>query len=130
MGPLAGLHHAALSVNDVDASTRWYGEVLGLEEMFRQETDARRTVVMRFPGSRNTLGCVEHNDRGAGFSPQNLGLDHLAFSVSTGEDLQAWAGRLDEHGVGHSGPIETPFGGMLHFQDPDGIALAFFWERG
>ena len=130
MGPLAGLHHAALSVSDLDASTRWYGQVLGLEETFRQDTDSRRTVVMRFPGSRHTLGCVQHNDGGAGFSPQNLGLDHLAFSVTSGEDLDAWAARLDDHGVSHSGPIETPFGGMLHFQDRDGIALAFFWERG
>jgi len=126
---LGGLHHTALSVRDLDASARWYREVLGLEETFRQETEDRRMVVMRFPGVRDTLGLVEHTDVELGFSPRNLGLDHLAFSVGSGEELWAWPTRLDEAGVAYSGPVETPFGGMLHFQDPDGIALALFWER-
>lgn len=28
-----------------------------------------------------------------------------------------------------SGVIGTPFGAMLHFKDPDNIALALFWNR-
>jgi glyoxylase I family protein len=128
MAALAGLHHAALSVRDLDASIQWYGDVLGLEPTFRQDLDTRRVVVMRFPGLRQTLGLVQHTG-GEAFDPRNLGLDHVAFSVSSGEELEAWAGRLDERGVTHSGPTETPFGGMLNFADLDGIALALFWER-
>jgi catechol 2,3-dioxygenase-like lactoylglutathione lyase family enzyme len=86
-------------------------------------------LVMRFPGLRQTLGLVEHTGAGEGFKPQNLGLDHLAFSVGSMEELGAWSHRLDERGVTHSEPIETPFGGMLNFEDPDGIALSLFWER-
>ncbi len=126
---LAGLHHAALSVRDVDAASRWYKEVLGLEETFRRESDTHTVVVMGFPGLRATLGLVGHKHRGQPFSPTNLGLDHVAFCVSTGEELRAWARRLEERGVPSSGVIDTPFGGMLHFTDPDGIALALFWER-
>lgn len=129
MAALAGVHHAALSVRDVDASVQWYGDVFGFEEVFRQESEARRVVVMRFPGLRQTLGLVEHKGPEEGFNPQNLGLDHLAFSVESREELEGWSGRFDERGVTHSGPIETPFGGMLHFKDLDGIALALFWER-
>ena len=130
MAGLTGLHHAALSVRDVDASSQWYRDVLGLHEEFRQESDARRMVVMRFPGLQHTLGLVEHKGAGDKFDPRQLGLDHLAFSVASGEELEAWPHRLDERGVNHSGPIETPFGGMLNFADLDGIALALFWERG
>lgn len=129
MSALAGLHHAALSVKSLDASVEWYRKVLGLEETFRQELDARRMVVMRFPGRRETLGLVEHDGDGEDFKPANLGLDHLAFKVSSGEDLEAWPARLDQHRIAHSGVLETPFGGMLQFQDLDGIALALFWER-
>ncbi len=129
MAGLAGLHHAALSVSDLDASIRWYTEVLGFEPTFRQELDNRRVVVMRLAGTRQTLGLVQHLGTGESFGPENLGLDHLAFSVTSGEELESWAHRLDDHGVTNSGPTGTPFGGMLHFADRDGIALALFWER-
>jgi catechol-2,3-dioxygenase len=119
----------ALSVGNLDDRIRWYRDVLGLEEMFRQDSDDRRMVVLQFPGSSHTLGLVEHPGAVAGFDPRTMGLDHLAFSVTSGEELAAWAGRLGERGVAHSGPVETPFGGMLHFEDPDGIALALFWDR-
>ncbi|HUR24209.1 MAG TPA: VOC family protein [Acidimicrobiales bacterium] len=130
MAALAGTHHAALSVSDLEVSARWYREVLGLEETFRQESEVPKMVVMRFAGLRHTVGLVEHKHPGVGFSAQNVGLDHLAFSVASAEELAAWPVRLDEWGVSYSGPSETPFGGMLNFEDPDGIALALFWERG
>lgn len=129
MPALTGLHHAALSVSDVDASAQWYRDVLGLDEMFRHESEVRRMVVMGFPGLEQTLGLVEHRGTSQGFSPHNLGLDQLAFSVASGEELHAWPSRLDAHGVTHSGAIETPFGGMVNLEDRDGIALALFWER-
>ena len=126
---LTGTHHAALSVRDVEAASRWYRDVLGLEETFRRESDTQTAVVMRFPGLQATFGLVEHKEGGVTFSARNLGLDHLAFSVPSGEALRAWARRLEEQGVASSGVIDTPFGGMLHFADLDGIALALFWER-
>ncbi len=119
----------ALSVRDLDASIRWYGDLFGFEETFRQDSETRRVVVLRFPGLRQTLGLVQHTGAGVNFGPENLGLDHVAFSVASGEELEAWARRFDEQGISHSGPIETPFGGMLNLADLDGIALALFWER-
>jgi glyoxylase I family protein len=126
---LAGLHHAALSVSDVDASSRWYREVLGLEETFRREGETATVVVLQFPGLAATLGLVGHRPAGRGFAPHNLGLDHLAFRVASRQALWAWSHRLDDCGIANSGFVQTPFGGMLHFADPDGIALALFWER-
>jgi catechol-2,3-dioxygenase len=129
MTSLAGVHHAALSVRSLEISVGWYRDVLGLEETFRRDSGSQRVVVLRFPGLRATLGLVEHADASGDFDPRHVGLDHLAFSVDSGDELQAWARRLDELGIAHSGPADTPFGGMLHFNDPDGIALAIFWER-
>jgi hypothetical protein len=45
----------------------------------------------------------------------------------SGEELWAWARRFDEVGLAQLPPAETPFNGMLHFTDLDGIALALFW---
>jgi glyoxylase I family protein len=126
---LAGLHHVALTVSDLDASTTWYRDVLGLPEQTRLEGENRRWAVLEVPGSAQQLGLVEHTGVSGPFAPQNLGLDHVAFSVRTADDLASWASRLEQRSIASSGVIDTPFGGMLHFHDPDGIALSLFWIR-
>jgi len=127
---LAAIHHTALSVHDLDASARWYADVLGFVELFREESGERRGCVMGFAAGGYSVGLLEH--RGVpdgGFDPRRRGLDHLAFTVATREDLERWAGRLTDAGIAHSGLIEIPPGVILNFKDPDGIALALFWDR-
>ena len=129
LSALAGLHHVALSVKDLEVSRAWYVDVLGLTEEVHLGADNRRWVILRLPGTAQQLGLVEHKASGEDFAPQNLGLDHVAFTVASGEDIDAWAASLKERGVESSGVTATPFGAMLHFKDPDGIALALFWNR-
>jgi glyoxylase I family protein len=130
MTPLRGFHHVALTVSDLDSSTEWYGRVLGMEALFREEADARRACVMCFPGGAYSVGLVEHQPSDhAPFDPHHRGLDHFAFTVDDRDGLDQWAQRLDELTVPHSGVIDVPpRGAILNFKDPDGIALALFWE--
>ncbi len=129
MASVSGLHHASLSVSDVDASTTWYCEVLGLAVAFREEGDGRRAAVLRSPDGRFAVGLTEHGARRERFDPTHIGLDHLAFSVDSLDDLHAWATRLAALGVESSGVIDIPPGAILNVKDPDGIALALFWDR-
>ena len=130
MRALVGVHHVALSVSDRDASAAWYGAVLGMVELFREDAPARRAAVLRFRGGGYSVGLVEHVDSGAGnFDPAVTGLDHLAFTVDSQQELGDWARHLTQSGVEHSGPIEIPPGEILNFRDPDGIALSLFWDR-
>ena len=130
MEPLDAFHHAALTVSDLDRSANWYAEVLGMVELFREDSPTRKAVVYRFPAGGTSVGLVEHAGSGRGvFDPTTTGLDHLAFRVASQHDMQQWAAHLDGHGVAHSGPIEVPPGEILNFRDPDGIALALFWDR-
>jgi glyoxylase I family protein len=64
---------------------------------------------------------------GNAFDPACTGLDHLAFAADSSDALEAWAARLDKHGVDHSPIHEIPGIGVhiLHFRDPDGIQLEF-----
>jgi hypothetical protein len=64
------------------------------------------------------------------FDAFRIGLDHLEFLVSQRSDLGAWAGRLDELGIRHSGVKEPPYtaNAMLTFRDVDDIQLEFFWR--
>jgi len=128
MARLAGYHHVALSVKDIDVSVAWYRDVLGLQEELRLEPDGRRVAILRLPESRQQVGLVEHQGP-SGFDVRNMGLDHVAFSVASDEELEAWARLFVERDVASSGIIETPFGGMVNFTDPDGIALALYWNR-
>lgn len=130
MSNLSGLHHVALTVSNLDASAEWYGQVLGMGELFREEGDARRACVMCFPNGAFSVGLVEHRPSdGAAFDPSHRGLDHLAFTVDSKDEIDQWAQRLDDAAVTNSGVIDIPPGAMLNFKDPDGIALALFWER-
>ena len=122
------IHHVALSVTDRDRSADWYRKVLGFEELFREESAERRACVMRFAGGHYSVGLVEHSGHRDDFDARRTGLDHLAFTVETRTDLDRWALRLDRQGVEHSGVLEIPVGAILNLRDPDGIALALFWD--
>ncbi len=130
MADLRSFHHVSLSVRDLDASVGWYESVLGFEVLFREEGDERRAAVMSFAGGGYSVGLTEHHGRGATFDPTVMGLDHLAFSVDSADELRAWDRRLRDAGVETSGVIDIAPGAILNFKDADGIALALFWDRG
>jgi glyoxylase I family protein len=72
---------------------------------------------------------VEFTGEHDAFDERRTGLDHVAFSVETREALDEWAAKLTAAGIEHSGAIDVPPGAILNFRDPDGIALALFWDR-
>lgn len=118
-----------MTVTDLDASVVWYRRVLELEELFREDGEVRKACVLRFPGGGYAVGLVEHTPNDGAFDPRRTGLDHVAFTVATQGALDAWVERLTAAGVDHSGTIDVPPGAIVNFKDPDGIALALFWDR-
>jgi catechol-2,3-dioxygenase len=125
---LRAFHHVALTVRDCDASARWYGEVLGFRELFGEDGPQRRARILAIPGGGISVGLVEHVGEHDAFDPTRTGLDHLAFSVETPEALDTWALRLDAAGIENSGILDAGPSVVLNFKDPDGIALALFWD--
>jgi catechol 2,3-dioxygenase-like lactoylglutathione lyase family enzyme len=130
MEPLDGLHHVALTVSNLEKSAAWYTDVLRLVEQFKEDSPTRKAAVFRFPGGAWSVGLVEHvGSQESAFDPTATGLDHFAFSVRSQDEMREWALHLDTHDVQHSGPIEVPPGEILNFKDPDGIAIALFWDK-
>jgi glyoxylase I family protein len=125
--PITGFHHVSFSVNDVDRSARWYGDVLGFEIVLDNRGPHFRRVRLRHPDCGITVTLTGHH-RGSGdrFSEVRTGLDHLAFSVASG-DIEAWKRRFEEHGVEHS-EIRSfaDGGGIITLRDPDNIQLEVF----
>lgn len=127
---VSGAHHVALTVTDLERSLAWWRRVFDLEVLFREDGGARQAVVLRFSGTGFLLGLVQHGDPGGGsFSPRRTGLDHLALTAATRAELDSWAGHLDALAVPHSGVVGIPAGAILNLADPDGIAVALFWDR-
>ncbi|WP_433350215.1 VOC family protein [Micromonospora sp. CA-111912] len=125
----SGIHHIALNVRDLDASVRWYSDVLDFSPLFRWDTDSFDRQLMRHPsGAVIALTTHRHADAGAEFSEHRTGLDHLAFAVRTRAELEAWASRLTDAGVAHSGITVTPPMGftLIAFRDPDNIQLEMY----
>ena len=115
-----GVDHFTLTVTDLDASTRFYSEVMGLLPLL--DFGVGRLLMDRKSGF--TVAVLRHEDaHGGAFTHLATGLDHLGFGVDTLEELQEWQQHLERHGVEHS-PITD--GGMSHhlnFRDPDNIPL-------
>jgi glyoxylase I family protein len=123
---LTGVAHTALTVSDLARSKEWYAEVLGWEPVLDGEGDGVTFSVGQLPGGI-LVGLREYEASGAeGFDPLRIGLDHLAFKAVSVAELADWEQHFTGLGVTFTGAQETPFGHVVSFKDPDGIALEIF----
>jgi glyoxylase I family protein len=123
----SGFSHLALTVSDLERSKQWYRDVLGWEPMMEATDDNQiRFAFGLLPGGIG-LGLRQHptGSREA-FSPQRTGLDHASFAVSSRQELSSWEDHLAAKGTTYSPIVDAPYGAVLSFKDPDGIALEAF----
>src|SRR4051794_39361790 len=108
MMTINGFHHVAITVSDLDRSCEWYSTLLGLQEDFREDSPTRRACIMRHDDSGTVIGFVQHDPTTGPFDASRLGLDHLAFTVPTRQELDRCAEALADAGVTQSGPVDVP----------------------
>ena len=127
MADITGAHHIALTVTDLERSASWYCDLLGMEVVFQGEDDTVRFKVLAHAGSGWVMGVREYAGKPDGpFDEFRTGLDHLAFGVSSRDELVAWENELEQRGIPFTPTAKTPIGTVVVFRDPDNIQLEFW----
>jgi glyoxylase I family protein len=120
--------HVAVTVTDLNRSTRWYSALFGADAVLDEDetTGGFHHTVFALDGGQ-LFGLHKHQTSAPGtFDEHSAGLDHVAFACANRGELQTWVDRLNELGVEHGGIVDAHYGSGLSFRDPDGIALEFF----
>ena len=119
---IRALGHVSLFVRDLEATRRFYGDVLGLAETGTAK-DGR--IVFFSAGVRHhDLSCELARADGPGPQPKGVpGLYHIAFEVGASpEELSAARRHVESRGV-------TPFGEYAQgfcVRDPDGHEIELY----
>jgi glyoxylase I family protein len=129
MPTFSKVSHISFSVHDVEASARWWAELLELIEIDRVVGAGWRGILLMHPSSRTIIEFQQHDgNQGEAFDPRRTGLDHMGFKVDTRAGLDEWLIRFQELGVKHSAIAEREYGAVLTFKDPDGIQFEMFFK--
>lgn len=127
-----GVHHVGLTVNRLEESARFFTELLGWQEVRRDDSYpaifvSDGTVMLSLWSTRDTAAEETVN---AFNNHINIGLHHLALLVDSRETLDEIYAYLLEHAVHIEFPPELlrdgPAQHMICYE-PSGIRLEFIW---
>jgi catechol 2,3-dioxygenase-like lactoylglutathione lyase family enzyme len=124
---ITGLHHVTLIARDLDATTAFYRDVLGLalvdQTANEDDPDARHFWFGDADGAAGTLiSFLEYPDMADG----SVGVGsthHLALAVESLEELDAWRDYLRGQDVQTTDVFQRGRFRSLYLRDPDGHIL-------
>jgi catechol 2,3-dioxygenase len=136
---MPAVSHLVLTVRDIEASHRFFTEVLGFEQCGQFESPVFSDVDMRFyrgaPDRHHDLALVQSNDVESQpprtdfdmFGPR-VGLNHLAITYGDRETWLAQLKKLKDLGVrviirGNHGMTHSAY-----IQDPDGHGIEVLYD--
>lgn len=113
-------HHYSIDVSDVEASRRFYGELLGLPEIERPDFGMPGVWYQAGPVQLHLIQVPEGVDVGSLSTSLTPMAPHIAFEVDSYERVEA---ELEAAGleVMAFGPVS----GQMFVRDPDGNTIEF-----
>jgi catechol 2,3-dioxygenase-like lactoylglutathione lyase family enzyme len=118
-----GLRHVALNVRDVQKSSQFYCDVLGMQLEWTPDPDN----VYLTSGQDNL--AIHKLPEGALPHPFQT-VNHIGFVVRRPEDVDMWAERLKSHGIPFAAAPKTHRDGArsFYFHDPDGLLIQLIYH--
>jgi catechol 2,3-dioxygenase len=127
MAKIRRLQHAVLNCRDVEASMKFYADVLGMEVV--SYDPGRKMAFLSFAAEHHSIALFQGPAEAATPAPGHLGLNHLALEIEGGEDeLRELYTRLKGHGVRIDRLTDHVISRSVYFFDPDGNRLEVFCE--
>ena len=116
--------HLVLNVKDVDASTKFYTDVLGFE------------IALERPGFGTFLTCgkIHHDlalfqakEDAPAVADGGLGLNHMAIQVEDYDELKDYYGKLQQYyEVDELRTVDHSMTKSIYIKDPDGNGIELF----
>lgn len=119
------LGHLTFQVSDVERTVRFWTQVMGFEEVERNE---KGIVFLRFGADHHSIGIAQGKAERRATSEEGLNTGHLAFEVENTDMLLAMRDYLKENDIpvvfeGRKGPGSNI---SLHLMDPDGYEFELY----
>ncbi|WP_152399040.1 VOC family protein [Paenibacillus cellulositrophicus] len=134
--PWQGIHHIALNTADLDATIRFYRDVLGMQASDiapSQEGRGRHCLILVKPNDDNVWGfhfferTIARTTLGASDTHPQSFVPHVALRLPNGNAVQALRERLS---YAHVSVTEIPELGTFVFFDNNGLCLEVTWPKG
>jgi catechol 2,3-dioxygenase len=127
MAKIRRLQHAVLNCRDVEASMKFYTEVLGMEVV--SYNPERKMAFLSFGAEHHDIALFQLATDEPPLEPNHLGLNHLALELEGGEEqLREFYQRLKAHGVRIDRTTDHVMSRSVYFFDPDGNRLEIFCD--
>ena len=126
---LTGIGHVLLRVLNLEASKKFYSEVLGFRVL--EEDPEHGGTFMALEGQSHAIDLFPVKDAEAARrqTPGVRGLGHIAFRVESETALKEAYATLQTHGVEVARTIDHVSQKSIYFHDPDKNLLEIVWER-
>ncbi|RRO20629.1 VOC family protein [Saccharopolyspora rhizosphaerae] len=129
MAEFPPIAHVAITVSDLQRSTRWYRALLASEPVLDEDETSggfHHTLFALANGQLFGLHAHPGRARPVAFDEHRPGLDHVSFTCRDRTELESWCHRLDDLDIQHGGIVDAHYGSGVQFRDPDNIQLEFF----
>lgn len=122
----AGVHHVSFRTGDLARAKKFYTETLGFPVAVEMGdvclVMAGKTLIgLRAPTEQTRAGDT--------FDPMRIGMDHVAFSCDSLEELNRVAAALEAEKIWNTGVkrLDAFNASYVAFKDPDGIKLELWF---